>query len=447
MGNLLPDLRYAIRTLGKSPGFTAAVVLTLALGIGANTAIFSVVNAVLLRPLPFQDPDQLVFVYETTRDGSYGGLSYPNLRDWQEQNSLFAAISAWPGQSVNLTGTGEPERVRGRFVSASFSKVVGVEPVMGRSFSAGEDDPGAERVVIISHGLWERRFGSEDIIGRKVMLDGDPFTVIGIMPKDFRFLGEFDVWIPVPHRPNFSPDRNTRDMSAIGRLKRGVTVEQAQAEMDVIARRLADQYPEANRDRGAKVDSLHEGLIAFAGIRPILLVLFGAVGFILLIACANVANLWLARGMARQNEIGVRAALGAGRVRLVRQLLSEAVLLCVLGGSLGWVLGSWAIDILMSLNPPDVPGGGTVDLDLRVFAFTAALSLLTGLVFGLVPALQLSKPNLNEVLKSSERTSSEDFQRSRFRGLLVIFQVAVALVLLAGAGLMIRSFWQLLEVD
>jgi putative ABC transport system permease protein len=429
----------------KKPGFTVVAVLTLALGIGANTAIFSVVNAILLRPLPFNNSDRLVSITGTSAKGSRTWISYPNFLDYREKNHVLDEMSVLVPQSVNLTGIETPDRVRGGFVSASFFKVVDVKPAAGRMFLPGEDLPGAERVAVLNHNVWKNRFGSDpNIIGKSLVLNGNPFTVVGIMPESFLFpIDEIEVWIPAQYYPNFTMVRSNDSYFAIGRMKEGVTLSQAQAELSALAESLAKTYPQDNEGMGIKLDKLQEFIVT--EIRPALLVLLAAVGFILLIACANIANLLLARGAARQKEVAVRAALGAGRARLVRQLLTETVSLGIIGGILGLLIALWGIEILLSLNPNNLPGGFKIDVDLRVLGFTLAISVVTGILFGLVPAIQLSKPDLLRILKDGTRGNSDG--SGRLRGLFIVSQVALSLVLLIGAGLLVKSFYRLLNVD
>ncbi len=447
METFIQDVSYGLRTMRKNPGFTLIALLTLALGIGANTAIFSVVNAALLRPLPLDHPEQLVLVYSRTGREARNYVAYPDLRDWQAQSQSFAHLSAIVPQSVNLTGRAEPGRVIGGFVSTNFFKMLGVEPAAGRAFLPGEDEAGAERVVVINHIVWRDRFGADpNLIGQTLTLNGQLFTVVGIMPEAFRFSwSDVDVWLPIQHYPNFTLDRGKTSAAVLGRLKPGVTTRQAQAEMETISARLAKQYPETNADRGINLVSFQAQLVEL--IRPSLLVLLGAVGFVLLIACANVANLLLSRSIARHKELALRAALGATRARLVRQLLTESLLLSLAGGVLGLLIGLWGMDALAANSAVDLPVGVTVKLDLAVLGFTASMAVLTGLIFGLLPALRFSRPDVHEALKEGGRTAGANLGSSGARGLLVVTQVALALVLLVGAGLMVKSFMNLLGVD
>ncbi|MDQ3803874.1 MAG: ABC transporter permease [Acidobacteriota bacterium] len=449
LGDFWQDLRYGLRTLLKNPGFTAVAVIALALGIGANSAIFSVVNAVLLRPLPYRDPDRLVMVWEENTKAGYprDTPAAANYIDWRDQNQVFEGMAAIADVSFNLTGAGEPERLDGRRVSASLFPLLGVEPHLGRAFLPEEDQPGANRVAVLSHGLWQRRFGADaNIAGKPLTLNGESYEVVGVMPPHFQFPSrEDELWVPIAFTPQEAASRGRHYLQVLARLKPGVTLGQAQAEMSTIAARLQQQYPEQNTNLGATVTPLHEHVVG--DIRPALLVLLGAVGFVLLVACANVANLLLARAAVRQKEIAVRVALGASRLRLVRQFLTESVLLAALGGGLGLLLSVWGVSLLKTFIPENISQARAVAVDARVLGFTVLVSLLTGLIFGLAPAVQASNFNLNETLKEGGRDSAAGSRGNRIRALLVVAEVAVSLVLLIGAGLLINSFLRLRNVD
>jgi putative ABC transport system permease protein len=447
MNTMWQDLRYGARMLYKNPGFTLIAVLTLALGIGANTTIFSVVNAVWLRPLPYPEAEQLVLLghRNTKREGNFE-LAPAGFFDLRRQSKSFAQIAVHSSHDFNLTGTGEPERLQGQIVSAALFSLLKVSPFAGRVFAEEDDREGAPRVVLLSYELWQRRFGAEaGIIGKTLTFDDRSYTVIGVMPPGFEFPTKgTELWAPIPFNANAVNDRGAFFLSGIARLNPGVTIEQAQTELDVIARNLAQAYPQSNTDLGFSVVSLHESLVS--GFKQALLVLLGAVLFVLLIACVNVANLLLARGAAREKELAVRAALGAGRWRLLRQLLTESMLLGLAGGALGLLLAAWGVEALKLIDPGTIARLEKIDLDWRVFGFTLGVSCLTGILFGLAPALQVSKPNLQHSLKESGRGFA-GARGQRLRGLLVIAEVALSLVLLIGAGLLIRSFIRLQNVD
>jgi putative ABC transport system permease protein len=449
LGDLWQDLRYGLRMLLKSPGFTIVAVIALALGIGANSAIFSVVNTVLLRPLPYKAPERLVMVWEDdTKDGHPRDTpAAANYIDWRDQNQVFEGMSAIADVSFNLTGSGEPERISGRRVSANLFSLLGVEPQLGRAFTPEEDQPSAARVAIMSHGLWQRRFGSDaKIIGQSLTLNGQSVTVVGVMPPHFQFPSrEDELWIPIAFTSQEAANRGRHYLQVVARMKPGVTLQQAQAEMNTIAARLQQQYPNSNTGLGATVVSLHEQLVG--DIKPALLVLLGAVGFVLLIACANVANLLLARAAGRQKEIALRVALGASRSRLIRQFLTESLLLAALGGVVGLLLSLWGVSLLKAFIPQNISQFKDIAIDAKVLGFTLLISLLTGLIFGLAPAAQTSSFNLNETLKEGGRDSVAGSRGNRIRGMLVIAEVAVSLILLIGAGLLINSFLRLRSVD
>ena len=447
MENLLKDIRYGFRVLLKKPGFTFVAVLALALGIGANTAIFSVVNGVLLRPLPYPESENLVRVYEKRLQlgRTRNVASSPDFIDWRAQNQVFEQMAAWTGWGANLTDGGEPERIQGAAVTWDLFPLLRVKPLLGRTFLSEEGRPNNNLFVIISHGFWQRRYGgSPDIVGQTITLNGAGVTVIGVMPPDFQFPNkDTEIWVPMWFDPADPGNRGGHFLGVIARLKPGVSLGQAQVEMDSIAARLEQQYP-VNTGHGVNLFPLYEETVG--DIRPALLVLLGAVGFVLLIACANVANLLLVRSAGRQREIAIRTAMGASRFRIIKQLLTESLLLSLVGGALGLLLAFWGVDLLLALSPEDMPRITEIRIDGRVLGFTFALSLFTGVVFGLLPALSASRLDLNTSLKEGGRSSALSFGRNRARGLLVVSEVALAVVLLIGAGLMMKSFLHLQTV-
>jgi putative ABC transport system permease protein len=447
--DFLQDLRYAGRMQLKNPGFTIVAVIALALGIGANTAIFSVVNSVLLRPLPYKDPERLVMVWEDASKFGYprDTPAAANYVDWRDQNTVFEGMSAIADDSFNLTCDGDPERLEGRYVSANLFPLLGVDPQIGRTFTAAEDQPGSNRVVVLSHALWQRRFGGDHgIVGKPINLNGETYTVVGVMPARFQFPSSDDqVWAPIAFTSEDAANRDRHYLQVLARLKPGTSLEQAQTEMNTIAARLQQQYPESNTDLGAAVTSLHEHVVG--DIKPALLILLGAVGLVLLIACANVANLLLARAAVRQKEIAVRIALGARRQRLIRQFLTESVLLATIGGVFGLVIAYGGLMLLRASIPENIAQTGQISIDLKVLGFTFVVAMITGLIFGLAPAIQAARFNQAETLKEGGRDSATGSSGKRIRGLLVMSEVAVSLVLLIGAGLLINSFLRLRNVD
>ena len=447
MSSLIHDARYAIRTLLRSPGFAAIAILTLALGIGANTALFSVVNGVLLDPLPYPDPGRLVALYGKAPGADHSPISYPNFLDWQRDTRSFSSIALYHNEDYNFTGAGEAERVSGYMVSAGFFHTLDVSPVLGRTFRADEDVVGAAPVVVLGAGLWKRRFGgSPNVIGSSIDLNGTTYTVIGVMSPDFTFYGhDRDVYTPIGqwNDPTFL-DRNAVFSSGmVGRLAPGVTLAQATADLQNVAAHLAAEYPEADKGIGATLVALQDDQVG--SVQPVLLVLLGAVGFLLLIACANVANLLLARSTARSREFAIRVALGASHAQVVRQLLTESVLLAGAGGVLGLLFAAWSERAVLGALPAALPHTRDISLDSRVLAFTLGVSVLAGIVFGLAPALKASRINLQDVLKEGGRGSSG--VRHQLQRVFVAAQVAMALVLLVGAGLMMRSLAALWRVD
>ncbi len=446
MGTVYQDLKYGLRTLVKNPGFTAVALLALALGIGANTAIFSVVNGVLLRPLPYLEPARLVLIYENEAQYKQMSVSYPDFLDWRRENRSFADMAAFRTDDFNFTGAGQPEHLRGGLVSASLLPVLGVNPLLGRNFLPQEDQRDAGGVVILSYGLWKRRFGADlTILGKSLTLNAKDYTVIGVLPSDFRFRARPGLYVPLgqSHSTELYERANHPGLRVVGRLKPGVTVAAAQAEMTAIARALAEKYPKTNAGQGAALFGMKDDIVGY--IRTTLLLLLGAVGFVLLIACANVANLLLARSSARSREFAIRAALGADRQRVVRQLLTESVLLALGASFFGLLLANWGTRLVLAAVPDTLPSSQQVRLDPYVLAFTLVVSILTGVLFGLAPAFHSSKVQPQESLKEGTRGSGGG--RHRAEGVFVVVEVGLAVVLLAGAGLMIQSIWRLWRVD
>jgi predicted permease len=447
MNALMTDLRYAVRMLLKSPGFAATAVLTLALGIGANTALFSVVNGVLLSPLAYPDASQLAAIYEAAPGFEKAPISYLNFLDWQLQSQTFSSMSIYRNQDYNFTGGERPERLSGSMISADFFRTLGTHAVIGRDFAASDDHPGAAPVVILGGGLWKRRFGaSPSVLGRVITLNGKPYTVIGVVPPEFTFYGpQRDVYAPIGQWTDVSFRDRSIEVSAhaIGRLKPGVTFSQAKADMDGVARNLSAAYPVANKNLGINIVPMKEDIVG--NVRPFLLVLLAAVGFLLLIACTNVANLLLARSINRSREFAIRASLGASQTRVLRQLLTESALLAGLGGAIGLTLAYAGTKALIAVLPGMLPRSGEIAIDAHVLLFTLGASLLAGVLFGIVPALKSSRVDLQDVLKESGRGSSG--ARHRLQRVFIAVEVALALVLLVGAGLMLRSLQALWRVN
>lgn len=453
------DMRVSFRSLAKRPGFALLVVLTLALGIGAPVAIFSLVSGVMLRPLPYEDPDRVVLLWERPPGRERFAVSPANFLDWREQNQVFEDMAATMRATVNLTGSGEPERLLAHRVSASFFPILGLQPALGRTFLPEEDQPDGERVVILSHGLWQRRFGADpSVVGRAVSLERESYTVIGVMPRGFRDFSniysteEVKLWLPYPFASDAPTVRDARRLFVVARLKPNVSLARARGDMDIIAQRLVEAYPEAfwrpegsDENWGVRVALLQRELVY--QVRGSLLVLLGAVGFVLLIACVNVANLFLVRVAERQNEIAVRAAIGAERGRLVWHVLKESVVLTLLGGAGGLLLARWAVKLLVALNPADVPRLEQVGIDGRVLGFTLLIAIVTVLAVGLTPALRASKPGLTESLKEGGARAGTGLGRRRGREVLVVAEIGLALVLLVGAGLMLNTLLRLQAVD
>jgi predicted permease len=450
MASLLQDIRYAFRMLRKSPGFTAVAVLTLALGIGANTAIFSLVNAVLLHPLPFKNPNRLVVLFESDlkEAESQAPPTPADFRDWRDRSNVFEELVAWRNWSYSVEGTSQAEEVLGTRVSADFFRMVGVKPYLGRAFTTQEEQVGRDQVVVLSYGFWQRHFAAaRDVIGKNLTIDGKPFVIVGVLPANFRFLPtrHVDLWMPFAFTAS-DLKRGNHTIAVWGRLKPGISLGQAQAELSGIAHQLAQAYPDTNADWGVRVVPWRETMVK--DIRPSLLLLSGAVWLVLLLACANVASLLLARSAGREKEVAIRRSLGASPQRLIRQLLTESALLALVGGAIGLPLAFLGLKVLMALIPGGIlPRLNPIGVDRAALGFTFGLSLLTGFLFGLAPARYASKINLTESLKEGGASSTPSLHRGRLHNLLVVLEFALAVMLLAGAGLMIQSFLHLRSVN
>jgi len=439
---MLQDLRFAIRTFAKSPGFTLVAILALSLGIGANAALFSVINAVFLKPLPYAESHRLVRIFETFLPSGFGSVSTPNFFDWRRQNHVFDHLEAFSNGSLNLQSNGEPERIPSTVATAGLFDMLGAKPMIGRTFLPGEDQPGKSQVVVISERLWRRRFAADpNLLGSQITLDGQSTTVIGIMPASFQFPpGSLtrNLWMPLEFSPHNLQERGSHWMAVIGRLKSGIKMEAADSEMKQIAARLATQFPDQQKGRSVWLRSVQDVLVG--DLRPVLLILMGAVGFVLLIACANVANLLLARAVSRTREVAVRAALGASRPRLIRQFLTESILLALAGGVVGAFLGDAGVQALVALASNQIPQATSIHLDATVFLFLLAVCLGAGVIFGLVPAFQITSRDLQTGLREGGRSGGAGTRSAGLRNALVVSEFALALVLLIGAGLLIRTF-------
>jgi putative ABC transport system permease protein len=452
METLLQDVRFGLRVLVKRPIFTIAAVITLGLGIGANTAIFSVVNAVLLRPLPFDDPDRIFQVWSTNKEDGENALvvAVPDYVDWQTQNRSFEQLAAYSLTSFVVTNAQEPERVRGAKVSASYFPLLRVQPVVGTVFNAEDDRFGSERVAVISYGFWQRRFsGDRNVVGQPLRLGNNSYRIVGVMPEGFNFpvrrAGGSDIWIPNAFDPNASMSkRSSSYLSVIGRLKKDVPPEQAQADMDSIARNLAQQYPGSNKSRGVSLVLLHEQMVG--KVRGMVLILFAVVSSVVLIACINVATLLLARSSTRYREMVIRSAVGASRIRLIRQSLTESVLVGLMGGTVGLLLAAGSLRMLISLIPPEISQFHTITLDKTVLLWTLVLSVVTGLLFGLAPAIEFARPGMSEAIRESASGMTAGIKHTRVRSALIVGEVALSVIVLVCAGLLLRSLWRLQNV-
>jgi len=450
METFIQDIRIGLRSLAKNPGFALIAILTLALGIGANTALFSVVSGVLLNPLPFPQADQVIVIGENKANFVNGSVSYPNFRDWQKENTTFSSMAVYRQRMFTFSGMGNAEQVRGQFISSDFFSLLGVSPVLGRTFAAGEDEIGRAPIAVISEELWKRKFGGTvDVLGKSVTLDGEDYSIVGVIPARFDLYLQTarvkEVYLPIGQwMNNLLPDRGAGlGIRVVGRLKSGVTFAQANADMDRVSANLAAAYPDKDKRISANLIPLKKWVVG--NMQPMLLALLAAVGFVLLIACVNVGNLLLVRSTGRSREFAIRASLGAGQARLIRQLLTESILLAIGGGGLGLLFAFWGTKAMLSRLPLNLPRAGEVRLDARVLIFTAAVSLLAGISFGLVPALKTSKPRLHEIMKEGGRGGAGT--RHSVHGVYVVAEMALALVLLIGAGLMLRSLGALWNVN
>ncbi|HVP46397.1 MAG TPA: ABC transporter permease [Bryobacteraceae bacterium] len=452
MDTLLKDLRHALRMLRQSPGFTVTAIAALALGIGANTAIFSVINTVLLKPLPYPEPDRIVQLLNATPQGNFPGASVPKYNIWRAQTQVLEDVAAFDagGPGINISGGDRPEQLKGIHVSYEFFNLFGAKPVLGRTFSKEEDRPRGGNVVVLSNGLWQRRFGSDPrIVGKAVTLGGESYTIIGVLAPGFAFDPPADLYLPFQADPNSA--QKAHYFGAAARLRTGISLAAAQASLKLAAEEFRRKFPEGalGPRQSFTAEPLQQTIVR--NVRPALFILLGAVGFVLLIACANVANLLLARATGRAREIAIRSAIGAGRGRIIRQLLTESVLLSVIGGVVGLAVGSAGVRALLAVNPGNIPrigeNGAAVTLDWRVLTFSLGLALLTGIIFGLFPALQASRANLSFTLKESSARSGSSLRQNKARGLLVVSEMALAIVLLVGAGLLIRTFAALHSVN
>jgi len=448
LSSLRRDLQYALRTLGRNPGFACVSVLALGLGIGANSAIFTVVNSVLLQPLHFDKPGQLVVIHERNLKAGFPqfSLSPGNYLDFRDHNHSFSGIAAVGGAGFNLSGGTQPERLRGSRVTVDFFQVLGRTPMLGRTFTAQEAQLGGPLVAILSYGLWQRRFaGNRDALGQTLKMNEELYNVVGVMPADFDFPGRTDVWTPLTMNTQNWQQRGGHYLSGVGRLKDGATLAGAQADLNVIAARAEQQFPASNAGWDTTLRSLQEQMVG--NVRPAMITLTAAVGFVLLIACVNLANLLLSRSTARRREMGIRSSLGAGRARLIRQLLTESVVLSLLGAAFGLVLARAGTGLLVNLSPNILPRAKEIALDARALGFTGAIAVLTGLLFGLAPAIHMAKTDLMASLRDGGRGNAIGFRRNRLRSVLVVGEVALALILLSGAGLLMRSFYRLQSMD